>query len=155
MLLKCDVQFLHNEGEERKALIPIIEKLLLLSPQEVKYLNDTLVNGMQHRVGALWVLVLVLQGKSLHYPWQNSMKTQTLPRTLVGLATSTDGQATDNVIGINFISCMLTIIIKYTGLEVQCAMWGICHFAPQSKESWYVYLYRMQLIHRERFDDHI
>ena len=43
--MQC-TQFLHNEGEERRGLIPIIEKLLLLSPQEVKYLEDTIIRGM-------------------------------------------------------------------------------------------------------------
>jgi hypothetical protein len=51
---------LHNEGEERKNLIPVVEKLLLLSPQEVKYLEDTIIKGV-------WVCMCVSLEKSSFY----------------------------------------------------------------------------------------
>ena len=34
-------QFLHTQGPERSGLIPIVTKLLKLSPQEIKYLQET------------------------------------------------------------------------------------------------------------------
>ena len=121
LLANGSVQFLHNEGDEKKALIPIIEKLLLLSPQEVKYLSDTLVRGTDiiwGQEGRGLSLHSHPQGKRRHCLGQNSTKTQTLPRTPVGLVTSTDGQATDDFISYSPYHNMYS----YTGLNsVQCA----------------------------------
>lgn len=38
-------QFLHTQGAERSGLIPIVTKLLQLSPQEIKFLQET-VKGL-------------------------------------------------------------------------------------------------------------
>ena len=34
-------QFIHTQGQEQSSLVPIITKLLNLSPQEVKFLEQT------------------------------------------------------------------------------------------------------------------
>lgn len=39
--LLCIFQFLHTQGPERSGLIPIVTRLLQLSPQEIKYLQET------------------------------------------------------------------------------------------------------------------